>query len=98
MADAESRQMHHVEVPVNLLEAAVLVAEVAPLAVGAELLAVELPTVLRLVLVVGTLLLLIEIELVRLAQLLLAVSILALEAVATRPEQSPVLAKLPLVH
>lgn len=38
--------MGNVVVAMNFLKAAILVAEVAPFAVGAELLAVELPAVL----------------------------------------------------
>ena len=56
---AERRHVRHVVVSVDLLEAAVLVAEVAPLSVWAVPLAVELPAVLRLVFVVNALLLLV---------------------------------------
>ena len=49
--------------PVDFLEAAILVTEVATLAVGAELFSVELTAVLTLVLVVCSLVLLSEVEL-----------------------------------
>ena len=45
---------------VNFLEAAVLVTEVASLAIGAEFLTVELPAVLRLIFVIKTLFLFVK--------------------------------------
>lgn len=55
---AQCGQVRHVEVPVDLAEAAILVPEVAPLTVRAEFLAIELPTILRLVLIIDICLLL----------------------------------------
>lgn len=84
---------------VHLLEGPVLVTEVTALAIGAEALAVELPAVLRLILVVCVaLLLLTEVQVVVLAELIDSVRVLALVAVATEAGLSPVLAKLALVH
>ena len=96
---AHCGQVRHVEMPVDLLEAAILVPEVAPLAVGAELLAVELAAVLRLVLVVHVgLLLLVEVQLVILAELLLSVRVLTLTPVAAKARLGPILAHIALVH
>ena len=84
---------------VHLLEGPVLVTEVTALAIGAEALAVELPTVLRLILVVCVAsFLLTEVQVVVLAELIDSVRVLALVAVATEAGLSPVLAKLALVH
>lgn len=58
--DAEGSQMWLIEVSVNFLEAAVLVTEVASLAIGAEFLTVELPAVLRLIFVIKTLFLFVK--------------------------------------
>ena len=55
---AQCGQVRHVKVPVDLAEAAILVPEVAPLTVRAEFLAIELPTILRLVLIIDICLLL----------------------------------------
>ena len=60
----------------NLLEAAVLMSEVAALPVGAVPLAVELAAVLRLVLVIDSLLLLVQVERVVLGELLNSVRVL----------------------
>ena len=96
---AQCGQVRHVEVPVDLAEAAVLVPEVAPLAVRADLLAIELPAILRLVLVVDIgLLLLVRIQRVVLAELLRAVRVLALGAVPAEAGLGPVLAHVALVH
>lgn len=85
--------------PMDLLEAAILVSEVAALAVRTELLAIELSTILRLVLVVHvSLLLLVQIQLVIIAELFLPVSVLTLVAVATEARLSPILAHVALVH
>lgn len=91
--------MRHVEMPMNLLEAAVLVPEVAPLTVRTELLPIELPAILRLVLVIKIhLCLLIKILLVVITELFLAVGVLTLGAVAAEPSFRPVLAHVTLVH
>ena len=67
---AQCGQVRHVEVPVDLPEAAVLVSKVTALAIGAELLAIELSTILRLVLVIDTgLLLLVHVQRVVLTEL-----------------------------
>ena len=96
---AQCGQVRHVEVPVDLAEAAVLVPEVAPLAVRAEFLAIELPAVLRLVLVIDTgLLLLVHIKCVAIAELFLAVRVLALGPIAAEAGLGPVLAHVALVH
>ena len=85
--------------PVNLLVASVFVSEVTPLAVRAVLLSIELPAVLRLVLVVEIgWLLLVEVQFVVLAELLLAVGVLALDSVATKTSFHPLLAHVALVH
>ena len=68
--------MSHVVVSMNLLEAAVLMSEVAALPVGAVPLAVELAAVLRLVLVIDSLLLLVQVEWVVLGELLNSVRVL----------------------
>lgn len=91
--------MGHVEVSVDLFEASVLVAEVAPFAIWAEPLPIELPAVLRLVLVVRTAcFLLLQIKLMILTELLQSVGILTFLAVATETRLCPVLAELTLVH
>lgn len=82
----------------NFLEAAVFVTEVTSLAVGAELLPVELPAVLRFVLVVLTLLLLVKVKNVVLTQLIKTVRKLAFGSVATNSRFAPILANLSLVH
>ena len=83
----------------NFLEAPILVAEVASLAVGAELLPVELPAILRLILVICTLFLsLAHVQWVVLAQLFNAVCELTLGAIPAHSCLSPVLAELTLVH
>ena len=99
VSDAKRRQMGHVEVSVDLFEASVLVAEVAPFAIWAEPLPIELPAVLRLVLVVRTAcFLLLQIKLMILTELLQSVGILTFLAVATETRLCPVLAELTLVH
>ena len=71
----------------------------ASLAVGAELFAVELSAILRLILVVGTNLLLAQmIVLIVLAKLLYSVSVLAFGTIATETCLRPILAHLTLVH
>ncbi len=91
--------MSHVEVSVDFLKGSVFVSEVAPFAVRAEALTVELSAVLRLVFVVRvSLFLLIHVQVVRLAQLVHAVSVLAFVAVATEASLIPVFAQLSLVH
>ena len=87
--------MGHVVVAVDLFERSVLVPEVASLAVRAELLSVELPAVLRFVLVVEARLSLGDP--VDLGKFLGTVGILALEAVAAEATLSPVLAHLAFV-
>ena len=63
--------MSHVKVSVHFLEGSVFVTEVATLAIGAEAFSVELSAVLRLIfVVVATLLLLIEVEVMLFAQLI----------------------------
>ena len=90
--------MSHVVVSVDLLEAAVLVAEVAPLAVRTVPLAVELPAILGLIFVVNALLLLVEVLRVVLRELLDSMCVLALVAVSTKAGVGPVLAHFSLVH
>ena len=89
--------MGHVVVSVDLLEAAILVTEVATLAIWAELVTVKLPTVLAFILVIGTLLLLAKIKLVLVRKFFLAVRILALIA-PTTGLCDPVPAQFSLVH
>ena len=55
IAVTESAQMCHVEMSVNLREAPVLVSEMTPLAIEAELFSVKRPTILTLILVVQAL-------------------------------------------
>jgi hypothetical protein len=98
VSDAKGSQVGHVVMTVDFLEATVLVAEVAPLAVGAVLFSVELATVLRLVLVVEALLLFVKVERVILGKLFEAVRVLTLIAITTEAGLSPVLAHLSLVH
>ena len=91
--------MSHVEVSVHFLEGSVFVTEVATLAIGAEAFSVELSAVLRLIfVVVATLLLLIEVEVMLFAQLIHSMSVLTLVAVATEASFSPILAEFSLVH
>jgi len=99
--EAKCGQVRHVIVTMNLFVAPVFVPKVAPLPIRAELLPVELPAVLRLVLVVGVggLLLLAQVSLtVVLTELILAVGILTLGAVAAEAGLYPVLAHIALVH
>ena len=88
--------------PVDLLEAPVLVPEVAPLAVEAELLPVESPAVLTLILVVQVFLLLAIVNRLHIfalrSQFVEAVSVLALDAISAEASFRPVLAHLALVH
>ena len=96
---AQCGQVRHVEVPMDLAEAAVFVPEVASLAVLADFLAIELPAILRLVLVIGTgRLLLVQIQRVAIAELFLAVCVLALGPIAAKAGLGPVLAHVALVH
>ena len=81
----------------DLLEAAVFVPKVAPLTIWTELFTVKLAAVLRLVFIVVAELLLAKVELV-VTQLLSAVRILTLGAVAAESGLGPVLAHLPFVH
>ena len=80
---------------VDFLEASVLVSEVAALAVRAQFLSVELPAILRLILVVETSLGFGDP--VDLGELVMAVGILALETVPAEANLGPVLAHLSLV-
>ena len=98
MLHIQSSQMSDVVMPVDFLEGAILVSEVAPDAVRAEFLPIELPAILRFVLVVHTLLLLLKVEWVVLTELLRAMSVLALNAVAAEAHLGPVLAELTFVH
>lgn len=96
---AHSGQVRHIEMPVDLLEATVLMPEVATLAIGTELLSIELSTILRLVFVIHIgLFLLVEIQLVILAELFLAMGVLALGSIAAKARLSPILAHITLVH
>ena len=87
--------MGHVVMAVDLFEGSILVSEVAPLAIWAKLFSVELPAILRFVLVVKTCLGLGDS--VDLSKFLGAVCILALETVAAETTLSPVLAHLSFV-
>ena len=84
--------------PVNFFEGAILVSEVAPHTVRAEFFPIELPAILGFVLVIHTLLLLLKILRVVLTQLFMAMSVLALHAVAAEAHLTPVLAELTFVH
>ena len=85
-------------VSVDLLECAIFVSEVASQAIRAELLAIELPAVLRFVLVVNSLILLLHVEWVVFTELLRAMGVLTLNAIAAEACVNPVLAKLTFVH
>ena len=87
--------MGHVVMAVDLFEGSILVSEVAPLAIWAKLFSVELPAILRFVLVVKTCLSLGDS--VDLSKFLGAVCILALETVAAETTLSPVLAHFSFV-
>jgi len=82
----------------NFLEASVLMTEVASLAIGTVLLAIELSAVLRLVLVIKTLLLLVQQVLVSLCHLFNAVGVLTFCSVSAEASLCPVLAHFSLVH
>ena len=58
VSDAKGREMSHIMMSVNFLKRAIFVSEMTSLAVGAELFAVELSTILRLILIISTNLLL----------------------------------------
>lgn len=90
--------MRNVMVSVDLLECAIFVSEVASQAIRAELLAIELPAVLRFVLVVNSLILLLHVEWVVFTELLRAMGVLTLNAIAAEACVNPVLAKLTFVH
>lgn len=97
--EAQCGQVRHVIVSMDLFVAPVFVPKVAPLPVRAELLPVELPAVLRLVLIVEVGgLLLVQVELIVLAELLLAMGVLTLGAIAAEADLHPVLAHVALVH
>jgi len=98
VCESHGSEVGNVEMPMNFLEAAVLVAEVATFAVSAELLSVELPAVLGLVLVVQSLLLFVYVQLIILTELVETVCELALGAISADSSLAPVLAKLALVH
>ena len=98
VCESHRSKVGDVIMPVNFLIAAVLVAEVAAFAVWAELLSVELSTVLGLVLIVQSLLLFIYIELMILTELVETVCELALGAISAQSSLAPVLAKLALIH
>jgi hypothetical protein len=98
VSESHGSKVGDVEMPMNFLKAAVLMAEVASLAVGAELLAVELPAVLGLIFVVESLLLFVHIQLMILTELVETVCELALGSISAHSSLAPVLAKLTLVH
>ena len=98
VGDIEGCEVSNVEMPVDFLEAAILVTEVAAFTVGAELLTIELTAVLRLILIVRTHHLRVQVCTVALRKLLLAMSVLALGSVAAEASLGPVLAHLTLVH
>ena len=96
---AHCGQVRHVEVPVDLPEAAVLVPKVTAFAVRAEFFAIKLPAILRFVLVIDIgLLLLVQIQLVILTEFFLTVRVLTLDTIAAKASLSPVLAHVALVH
>lgn len=88
--------------PVDLGEATVLMPKVTSFTIETELLPVERPAILALVLIILMLLLLAKVhQLLTIrfyGKLLNAMSVLALETVATETGLCPVLAHLTLVH
>jgi len=98
VSESQCGEVSYVKVPVNFFEAAVLVAEVASLAVWTELLPVELPAVLGLILIVLSLLLLVDVQLVILAELIESMCKLTLSAVSAHTVVPPILAKLTFIH
>ena len=87
--------MRHEVVTMDFLEASVLVSEVAPFAIWAKLLTVELPAILRFVLVVKSCLRLGDS--VDLSELFRAMSVLALQTIAAEADFCPVLAHFTLI-
>lgn len=91
--------MCHIEVPVDLFEASILVTEVAAFAILTIFVTVELPTILRLVFVINPgLFLFVQIKKVVLAKLLLAMSILAKIVIRAETSLLPVQTQFSLVH
>ena len=98
MGEGHGREVGHVKVSVNFFEAAVLVAEMTSFAIWTELLPVELPAVLGLILVVLSLLLLVDVQLVILAELIKSMCKLTHSAVSAHTVVPPILAKLTFIH
>jgi hypothetical protein len=94
---AEGRDVAHVEVTMNFLKAAELVAEVASASVHAGLLTVEGAAVLGLVLIVHKFLLLGKVQRMLVTELFFAVSVLAKVTISAM-SILPVIAELTLVH
>ena len=97
--EAHCGQVRHIEVPMDLSEAAVFVPKMTALAIWAEFFAIKLPAILRLVLVIDIgLLLLIQIQLVIFTKFFLSVRVLTLVTIATKTSFSPILAHVALIH
>ena len=98
VCESQGREMGNVKVPVNFFEAAVLMTKVASFAVRAELLPIELPAVLGLILIILSLLLLVHVKLMILAELVKPMCKLTFRAVSASTVVAPILAELTFVH